>query len=128
MVAQLLYADFAKRDSFGFRRKHAVETIDINERKLDPSFRLRVNLRRFEDVSKRSADGISEIWSANACRNITMTKALQEGVSAFWITWFKGVSEAVQAYSRALKATGNPSRFILGRSEDRHVLYVRFHR
>jgi hypothetical protein len=128
MVARLLYGDFTKNDSFGFRRKHAAETIDINERKLDPSFRMRVNLRHFENFSKRSSDELAGIWSHNVCRNITMTKAIQEGVSAFWSTWFKGMSDAAIAYSEAMNATAKPSRFLLGRSEDRHVLYVRFQR
>lgn len=125
MVARLFFPAFAKHHTPGYHR-YLADVVGFDEKTADPTFRAKSTIRHMEDFSTMCSDDATQQWAKSVKTGIAFSKAMDAGIKAFWGSWFTGIADAQKRFTAVFEEARKSSILVYDRSEDGHVLSVRF--
>lgn len=125
MVARLFFPEFAKHHSNGYHR-YLAEVVEFSTKIADPTFRTKATIKHMEDFSTLCSNDATQQWAKSVQTGIAFSKAMDEGIKAFWGSWFTGIADAQKRFTAVFEEARKSSLLVYDRSEDGHVLSVRF--
>lgn len=125
MVARLFFPAFAKHHSNGYHR-YLAEAVEFGTKIADPAFRAKATIKHMEDFSALCSGDVTQQWAKSVKTGVAFSKAMDEGIKAFWGSWFSGIADAQKRFNQVFEEARKSSLLVYDRSEDGHVLSVRF--
>ena len=125
MVARLFFPAFAKHHSSGYHR-YLAEVVEFGTKIADPAFRAKATIKHMEDFSAMCSGDASKQWAKSVRTGLAFSKGMEEGIKAFWGSWFTGIADAQKRFNQVFEEVRRSSLLVYDRSEDGHVLSVRF--
>ena len=125
MVARLFFPAFAAHHSHGYHH-YLAEIVPFAQKADDDAFRVRSTFRHIEDFSGLCSKNASKDFVRSVETGVAMARAMEAGIQGFWKGWFEGVAAMSARTAEAFAAPKASSLLVYDRSEDDHVLSVRF--